>query len=120
MEFFRYMAIQRGFPASGERATTEMLLNILKNYSVSQAMYIIYKGAKDAADFSVRKACTAQHAANYMIGACQRYADKAIAEKWNVSGFLRNHDLPQSTLSTVFHDVFLLHGEKGFLECPRE
>jgi hypothetical protein len=120
MEFFRYMAMKRGFPESGERATTEMLQSLLKSYSVAQAMYIIFKGARDAADFSVRKNCSLQHASNYMIGACQRYADKAIAEKWNISGLRRNHDLPQSTLSALFHDVFLLHGEKGFLECPRE
>lgn len=119
-EFFEYIALQRGFPPAGENATIDMLSSVLKTYSVAQTMQILLKGAKDAADFRARTNCSLQHGSNYMIGASRRYADRATAEKWTIAGLRRNYDLPQSALSTVLHDVFLRHGEKGFTECPHE
>lgn len=71
-----------------------------------------------ASDFLVRKRCTTRHAANYMIGECQRWADRAKAENWEVKPFKWNFDLPRSSISHVFFDVFLKIGEAGFTCVP--
>ena len=117
-EYFACVAEERGFPPAGATSTEAMLKNILNDYSVGQCYRIIYMGAQHAADFLVRKQCTRMHAANYMIGATQRWADRARAEKWEVGHFRRRFNLPRSVLSHVFFDVFLGIGEKGFTEVP--
>jgi hypothetical protein len=49
-----------------------------------------------------------------MIGLCQRRADHIRAEGWTIKGFHRNHDLRQTQISYLLHDLFLKHGEEGF------
>ncbi|MGZ0077506.1 hypothetical protein [Methylomonas sp. YC3] len=113
-EFYDYCAKQRGLPASAQRSTSVMLNNLLQDHSVAQCYRIIYAGAKAAADFLVRTSCAPQHAANYMIGACQRWLDRARAENWVVTPFNRNHELPRSMISFVLYEDFLKSGDDGF------
>jgi hypothetical protein len=113
-EFYRHAATERGLPESGATSTEMMLKNLLTDFSVAQCFHVIYSGAQRAADFLVKNRCTKQHAANYMIGACQRWADKARTENWDVSGYKRNFNLPRSALSHVLFDLFLRIGEAGF------
>lgn len=114
VEFCAYCLQQRRLPLPGALATQQLFDNLLRTYSVSQCFQIIWTGAREVADFLVRKQPNRQHASNYFVGACQRWADRALAEKWNVKGFRRNYDLPRSELSHVLHDVFFRHGELGF------
>jgi hypothetical protein len=113
-EFYDYCAKQRGLPASAQRSTSVMLNSLLQDYSVAQCYRIIYAGAKAAADFLVRTSCAPQHAANYMIGACQRWVDRARDENWVVTSFHRNHELPRSMISYVLYNDFLKVGDDGF------
>ncbi len=43
---------------------------------------------------------------------------RAKAENWEVKPFKRNFDLPRSSISHVFFDVFLKIGEAGFTCVP--
>lgn len=117
-EYFSHAAKERGLPAAGAMSTETMLRNLLNDYSVAQCYRIIYAGAQQAADFLVRKRCTKTHAANYMIGACQRWADRARSEGWDVAQCRRRVDLPRSALSYVLFDVFLGIAEEGFTTVP--
>jgi hypothetical protein len=118
MEYFRHSAEERGLPEAGEKSTEIMLKSFLQHFSVAQCYRIIWAGAQRAADFLVRKGCTRKHAANYMIGECQRWADRARAENWEFKPFKRNFNLPRSSISHVFFDVFLKIGEAGFDSVP--
>lgn len=113
-EFCMHAVAQRKLPMPGETALTTLLDNLLRNFSVSQCYQLIWNAAGRAVDYMVREKIRAQHAANALIGSCQRYADRARSEGWNLKGFQRNFDLPRSQLSYVLHDVFLKHGECGF------
>jgi hypothetical protein len=117
-EFFRYSAEDRRLPEAGEKSTETMLKSLLQHFSVAQCYRIIWSGAQRAADFLVRKRCNTKHAANFMIGECQRWADRARAENWEVKPFKRNFNLPRSSISHVFFDVFLKIGEAGFDSVP--
>jgi len=113
-EFFTWCAKQRNFPTAAEQSTTKMLVHLLQDYSVAQCYSIIYSGAKSAADFLVRTSCNPHHAANYMISACQRWADQAKSQNKSVSTFNRNFELPRSMVNYVLHDLFLMHDDDGF------
>ena len=115
-QYFDHCARQRGFHCESDHAISVMLTNLLQDMSVAQCYRAIWFGARAAADFLVRSRCSRPHAANYMIGACQRWADHARADCWNVVPFKRNFDLPRSMISYVLFDVILKIGECGFTE----
>lgn len=117
-EYCAHVNAERGLPEPGAKSLDSMLRNLLQNYSVAQCYQILYVSAQRAVDFWVRTRSNKRHAANYMIGECQRRADRARAENWEVKPFRRNFDLPRSSLSHVFFDVFLKIGEAGFNKKP--
>lgn len=113
-EFCMHAVAQRKLPMPGETALTALLDNLLRSFSVSQCYQLIWNAAGRAVDYMIRENVKAQHASNALIGSCQRYADRARSEGWNIKGFQRNFNLPRSQLSYVLHDVFLKHGDIGF------
>jgi len=113
-QFYDYCARKRGLRAQGDGAVNAMLTNLLRDFSVGQAYRIIWHGARAASDFLIMKRPNKAHAANYMVGACQRWADRARSEGWEVIAFNRNFDLPRSMISYVLFDVILKIGERGF------
>lgn len=117
VEFCNHSLMIRNLPISGITATTALIENLLQDFSVSQCYQLLWNSAGDAVDYRARKGLTAQHASNYMIGSCQRRADRVRAEKWTLKGFQRNFELGRSQVSHVLHDVFMRHGEVGFLSC---
>ncbi|MDP3457027.1 hypothetical protein [Methyloversatilis sp.] len=113
-EFFEYSAAKRGFPTPGVTAQNALIKNLLRDFSVSQCYQLIWTAGKAAADYHARKRISVQQAANSMIGACQRHADRARAEGWLIKGHARNFDLERTQISHVLHDFFLQHGEACF------
>lgn len=101
----------------GEKTNT-IIKNLLKNFSVSQIYGIIWKGVSDATRILVEKKISRQHAANSVIGFCQRYAERALENNWNLMEFQRIRDLPQSVLSEFFFYKVLNIGELGFKVPP--
>lgn len=102
----------------GEK-TLLILNNTLEDYSVSQVFNLIWRAARDAAAFYMRENVAKQHAANTVVGAIQRYAERAKSEHWEVKPFRRNYNLPQSMVSRVFSDTVMQFGDEGFNQAPR-
>ena len=113
-QFYEYCAAERGLHVQAEIAISTMLGNILRDFSVAQCYRIIWNGARNTADFMARERPSRPHAANYMIGSCQRWADLARTSGWAVFPFKRNFNLPRSMISYVLFDVILKVGERGF------
>ncbi|MGZ8982323.1 MAG: hypothetical protein ACXW11_00035 [Methylotenera sp.] len=115
-EFYDHCLSERSFHYVDGPAIHNMLLNLLRDHSVAHCCYFIWKGAQLASDYKIRTQVNSRHAANYMPGACLRWADRARTEGWEIKGFSRNLNLPRSMLSYVLYDVMLKTGEKGFTE----
>lgn len=118
-QFFTHCSLQRGWRPNLGDATNAMLKNLLRDHSVAQCYRIVWAGAQQTADYKVRENISNPHAANVFIGACQRWADRARAENWDVKPFRRNFELPRTVVSYVLHDVFFKIGERGFSERIR-
>lgn len=116
-EFCQYSVSTRGLPMPGTVGVLSLIENLLRDFSVSQCYQLLWASAGGATDYRARKSVSAQHASNYLIGECQRRADRSRAEGWPIKGFHRNFKLGRSQLSHVLHDVFLKHGEAGFYSC---
>ncbi len=112
-EFYEFCANERRFSNANENSISALIRNLLEDFSTGQCFRIIYSGAQYAADFLVKQAATPQHAANYMVGACERWADKARAENWVVTAFRRNLNCPRSMMSHVLYDFILKSSDDG-------
>lgn len=113
-EFFVYSAAKRNFPPPSGAALMTLIKNLLRDFSVSQCYQLFWTAGKDAADFRARKRISTLQAANYMVEACQRHADRSRAEGWRIIGHARKPDLERSQISRVLHDFFLDHGDVTF------
>ena len=66
----------------------------------------------------LEKGISKQHAANTAIGVCQRYAERAKLNGWDLAQYNRIKDIPQSVLSTFYFNRVLGIGEMGFRVPP--
>ena len=118
--FYVHCLNDRNLPSEVGKSAEAMLLNILRDNSVSQCYQAIWNGALKAIDFKSRQAKSNVHAANYMVGACQRYVDNARVQGWDTKGFNRNTNVPRSMISFVLYDALLKIGERGFTEIYKK
>lgn len=88
----------------GEK-TRLVLSTALEDFSIGQVNGFCWRAAKDAAAFYVAKGVTKPHAANTVIGAIQRSAERARTQGWDVKSFGRDWDCPPSAVSDVLAHV---------------
>jgi len=98
---------------------TEMLFrDLLKNFSLGQILYMNNKGANDSLRFYTEKNVNKKHAANTVISNIQRYAERVIANGWDVINYSRPYKTPQTVTSEIFFNRYLKIEQRGFYEIP--
>lgn len=98
---------------------TEMLFkDLLNNFSLGQIFYMNYKGANDSLRFHTEKDVTRQHASNTVVGNIRRYAERVIANGWDVTSYNRPYETPQTAISEIFFNRYLKLEQRGFYEKP--
>ena len=114
VEYLQYNLDKVSFDFSPGDKTYTTFAILLKDFSVSQIYGIIWKAVADASKMYLEKSLSKRHAANTVIGACERYAERAISSHWDLTRYGRIRDLPQSILSEFFFNRVLGIGETGF------
>lgn len=117
LEYLLYQLNNVGFDFSPGEKTYKTFEIILNDFSVSQIYGIIWKAVADSSKLYLEKGLSKNHAANSVIGACERYAERAKINHWDLTSYRRIRDLPQSTLSVFFFNRVLGIGDMGF-EVP--
>lgn len=87
---------------------------ILQDFSVSQIYGIIWKAVADASKQYLERKYTKQHAANIVIGSCERYAARAKLNNWQLPKYRRPREIQQSALSHFFYYRVINIGDDGF------
>lgn len=118
VEYLQYQLGKVGFDFSPGDKTYKTFEIMLNDFSVSQIYGIIWKSVADASKLYLEKGISKQHAANTVIGACQRYAERAKLNGWDLTQYNRIKDIPQSILSTFYFNRVLGIGEMGFRVPP--
>lgn len=118
LQYLRVVVEEHNFELRVGEKTVIVLNGVLRRHSVAQAYNFMWRAAKDAASFYVRKQASKRHAANTIPGSIQRLADRAWAEGWDVPAYRRHFQAPRSTLSCVLFDTVLEIGEAGFTTVP--
>ncbi|MGX9936616.1 hypothetical protein ACVFVO_14600 [Advenella kashmirensis] len=112
-EFYEFCIQERGFPYLYEKRVTNLILNLLEDFSVAQCFHIIFRGAQSATDFLVRSNASPPYAVNYMLSTCQRYADRARESNKVLVPFERNRNCPRSLMSTILYKDVLKINDDG-------
>jgi hypothetical protein len=110
-EYYTLMLDQRGFEAEIGPKTHAVFDDLLTKFSIGQIFYMTWSTARNTTDFIVKEGTPKYIAKNFFIGAIQRMADRAIAEKWDLRHSRRDYARPQSYVSAVFFDAFIKVGD---------
>ena len=94
--------------------TISSIKKALDEYSVSQVFNFIWRAVKNAAAFYQKGQVSKKHAVNTISGNILRSSEKAKAEGWEIKGYGRDYNYPQSIISEVFFNNILKIGELGF------
>jgi hypothetical protein len=116
VQYLLHNMAERGFQFNPGKKTKLVFEQMLEYYSVSQGYSFIWRAAKDAADFLVRKQVSRKHAANTVITGVQRSMERARDNEWDVKHFGRNFECPRSNISHVLFSSVLRMGDSGFTD----
>lgn len=106
---------RRGFPSREGEKTLITLSEALAHFSLSQVCWIISNRLRYASDmYRQGQAHGLKHASNQVISGISGYVERAIANKWDVTRYRRDNDLPQSVLSRVVFNLILKTDDGGF------
>ncbi len=114
IEYLVYSIKEVGFEFSPGDKTYTTFDILLKDFSVSQIYGIIWKSVANASKLYLQKKMPKKQAANSVIGGCERYAEQAKINEWELPSYNRIKDLPQTAISEFFFNKVLKIGVKGF------
>lgn len=117
LEYLRISLDDHGLTKEMGEKTRHVLENALNVFSIGQVYSFIWRAAKDAAAFYVRESVSKRHAANTVVGAIERSAERALVNDWDVAQYRRDRRIPESPMVQVFTTVSGL-GERYWTEVP--
>jgi|GEM_PF-1062397 len=112
-EFYMFCIRERNLPYVNEKRVTNLILNLLEDFSVAQCFHIIFRGAQSATDFMVRSNASPPYAINYLLSTCEKYAGRARASNKDLVPFTRNSNCPRSLISTILYSDVLKINDEG-------
>lgn len=118
IEYLKYQLDEANFEFTPGEKTYKTFDIILNDFSVSQIYGIIWRAVADASKLYLQRGISKKHAANSVIGACERYAERAKINGWDLTQYNRIKDIPQSTLSLFYFNRVLEIGDMGFRVPP--
>ena len=120
IEYFEYQMKSVRFDFNIGEKTIAIFKDLLENFSVSQIYGIIYKSVANATKYYQESSVSKKQAANSVIGGCQRYAERAMINNWELAKYSRIKEVPQSMISEFFFDRVIGVGSLGFNMPPSE
>lgn len=120
IEYFEYQMKSVRFDFNIGEKTIAIFKDLLENFYVSQIYGIIYKSVANATKYYQESSVSKKQAANSVIGGCQRYAERAMINNWELAKYSRIKELPQSMISEFFFDRVIGVGSLGFNMPPSE
>jgi hypothetical protein len=106
-------------PRIGEK-TKKVFLSLLEYFPISKIYNLIWVSVTNAAAYQVRSGISRQQAANTVIGNCQKRAEKALNEQWQIKSYKKDFQIPESTRVSLFSDVLTDLGDRFYNEITLE
>jgi hypothetical protein len=117
LEYLRISLEDHGLTKEMGEKTRHVVENALNDFSIGQVYSFIWRAAKDAAAFYVRESVAKRHAANTVVGAIERSAERALVNGWDVTQYRRDRRAAETPVVQLFTTVSGL-GERYWMEVP--
>lgn len=100
---------------------TELVLEqLLESFSVAQIYNIIFRAIANSTSRYQSGDITKIHAQNSVISSCEFQGQRAKAEKWDLKGYGRIRELPETHISKTLFNSIMGISALGFYEVPTD
>jgi len=104
-------------PRIGDK-TKKVFRTLLQELPIASIYNLIWVSVTNAAAYQVRSGISRQQAANTVIGNCQKRAERALNENWNLKGYKKDYRIPDSIRISIFSNVLTSLGESFYTRVP--
>lgn len=118
LAFTEFQMNKHHFEARFGDKTLHVFQEILTSYPIYKIYNFIWGAVTNAVAYQVRSNISRRQAANSVIGNCQRRAEKAKAEGWQIKEYRRPPYIPVSTRVDLFRNVVTNLEERFYTEVP--
>lgn len=118
LEYLNYQMDKVKFDFNPGEKTIAVFKDLLEHFSVAQIYGIIYRCIANSTKYYQETNIGRKQAANSVVGACQRYGERALVEKWDLIKYHRAYDIPQSMIGEFFLNRVTRIGDLGFEMSP--
>ncbi|MDH9183891.1 hypothetical protein PYL43_04010 [Staphylococcus epidermidis] len=101
----------------GEK-TRRTFERIVDNFSLSEIFYIIQKSIANGTKLYQSGEYTKTHAINIVKREISNYSERVLANKWSLTGYNRDYNLPESMLSKILFNNIMKIDYLGFRTPP--
>ncbi|KTD62397.1 hypothetical protein [Legionella shakespearei] len=119
LAYLKYKMDEHKLPFTPGDKTRLVLSKALEMYSVAQVYGFIWTAVSSTAAYYMRTqgSISKKQAANAVVGNIEKNFERAYTQNWDVKGYRRDHNLPQSIISRILFNV-LLHTDDGGFYLP--
>lgn len=118
LQYLLFQMNEVGYSFNSGEKTKTVLENLIESFSVAQVYNIIYRAVANSTARYQSGKITKIHAQNSVITSCEIQGEKALAENWNLKGYNRIRELPETLISKVLYNSIMKISELGFHEKP--
>lgn len=120
MQYLLYQMNEVGYSFNPGKKTYAVLEQLLESFSVAQVYNIIFRAVANSTTRYQSGKITKIHAQNSVIASCEMQGQRAIAENWELKGYNRIRELPETLISQVLFNSIMQISALGFYEKPTE
>lgn len=118
MQYLLYQMNEVGYSFNPGKKTFAVLEQLLESFSVAQIYNIIFRAVANSTTRYQSGKITKIHAQNSVITSCEGQGQRAIAENWELKGYNRIRELPETLISQVLFNSIMKISALGFYEKP--
>lgn len=120
MQYLLYQMNEVGYSFNPGKKTYAVLEQLLESFSVAQIYNIIFRAVANSTTRYQSGKITKIHAQNSVIASCEMQGQRAIAKNWELKGYNRIRELPETLISQVLFNSIMQISALGFYEKPTE
>lgn len=120
MQYLLYQMNEVGYSFNPGKKTYAVLEQLLESFSVAQVYNIIFRAVANSTTRYQSGKITKIHAQNSVIASCEVQGQRAKAENWELKGYNRIRELPETLISQVLFNSIIQISSLGFYEKPTE
>lgn len=118
IQYFQHHMNKVKFNTEIGEKTRKTFERIVDYFSLSEIFYIIHKSIANGTKLYQSGEYSKTHAINIVKREISNYSERVIANNWSLTGYNRDYNLPESTLSKILFNNIMKIDYLGFRNPP--